>query len=173
MMNTSKLKYPVRFLLFKWLKMLFVVSSVLFFGRIKGQEVEVLKVDYVVADSTIEISYTLHGAADQKYRVGVELKRSSNAAFSIVPKDVTGDVGKGKFAGSNRKITWKYLSDYHPDVDASDYYFNITAEPVKRSKWYYWAGGAAIVAAVAILVLLSGGSDDPATSSLPLPPAHP
>lgn len=172
-MKTSRSKYPVRILRFKWLKMLFVVSAVLFFGRVTGQEVKVQNVDYVVADSTIEISYTLQGDPSKKYVVDVELKRSSNAAFSIIPQAVTGDVGKGKFTGSNRKIIWKYLSDYHPDANASDYYFNITAEPVKRSKWYYWAGGAAIVAAVAILVLMSGGSDDPATSGLPLPPAHP
>lgn len=108
------------------------------------------------------ISYELHAPADSTYDVSIVLKRKSDTSFSVMPRTVSGDIGRGKFAGGRREIRWEYRRDLAHELLGNDYFFVVTAVAVTEERgwpwWYYAAGG--VVAGGAIIAIVFGNSDD-------------
>jgi hypothetical protein len=77
--------------------------------------------------------------------VSVVLLREGDPTFRIVPKAVSGSVGKGKYAGANQTIYWNYKRDIQYEPQGDDYYFEIIVEPIKGSNsLYYTVAGVTI-----------------------------
>lgn len=103
----------------------------------------------VLEHNLVVIDYDLLGS-DKKYKVDLIVRRADNPRFSFHPKTVIGDIGKGKFAGKNRKIVWSIDNDLGAemtlDAFASDYYFVVRARRKRSSAWFWITaitGGAA------------------------------
>ena len=138
-------------------------------GAVQAQKVKVDNVHYELKESYVEIWYDLIGEPDKNYKVTVKLKRESDPAFSFTPRSLSGNVGKGRFAGEGRKITWYFSNEFKPAEGVEDYYFEVTA--VKPSKVWIWVAGGALVAGgtTAAILLLTGKKDEPAARSFPIP----
>jgi hypothetical protein len=122
---------------------------------VQAQKTKVDNVSYQLKENTIEISYDLDGKPYKNYKVSVMLRRELYPGFSFKPVSVKGDVGKGWFAGQNRKIIWDFKDEFKPEMQATDYFFEVTAKRPSKA-WIFIVGGAALVGAgVATYFLLS------------------
>ena len=63
--------------------------------------------EWRLAGEVVVITYDLVSDPNLSYEVRVTLTRESNKSFRLVPRSVTGAVGKGKFAGSRMEIRWE------------------------------------------------------------------
>jgi len=126
-------------------------------------------------EGKILIYYTIKGDADKEYEVDVVLKRTSDPSFEMVPGRMTGDIGKGKFAGSQKTIIWHIQPDEEAKLEGEDFYFEVTAAEVKGSSfpWGWVLGGAAVAGGAAAYFILSGGKDSETLNNLPVPPGRP
>ena len=110
-------------------------------------------------------------------KVALILRKESDPQFSYTPEKVTGDVGIGHFLGKNMKILWDTGEEFPNGLEGSDYYFEVSGEPIARvSKGpYLWIGaGAALLAgSIVTYVILSGGEESPQPGGFPYPPGRP
>lgn len=159
----------IRFLI--ELIMLTLLSGLL--SRAEEVKGEVKKVE--IAGDEVTLFYDLRGVADEDYVIQVFLIPSRRPGAARELTAVRGDVGKGKFAGTGRKIVWS-MSEF-PDLEEGETYaFRISVDRPGIS-WYYWAGGGAALAGGAAIILLKGsgqGSTPPGQTpaSNPLPPGR-
>ncbi len=63
-------------------------------------------------DATFEIIYDITGLKDDEYEVTLVMVQDSDPNFHIIPKQVTGKIGVGQFAGENNSIIWNYKKDH-------------------------------------------------------------
>src|SRR5690242_15411759 len=85
-------------------------SAALFALAAKGRADEPVRVTNVrfTADSMrVVITYDLSAPQDGEVDVHVRLRRESQRSFLYTPKLLAGDVGRGRFAGTGRSITWE------------------------------------------------------------------
>ena len=102
----------------------------------------------VLEKNVIVVNYDLIGE-DRRYMVGLTLRRKNTPHYRFEPEVVMGDVGKGKFAGKNRKIVWSLDNEeqekFWIDPYADDFYFEVNAQKRGGAGWF-WAtiliGGA-------------------------------
>ena len=138
-----------------------------------SQTPKVTMVTMEVIGEQIEISYDLIGNPDKKVKIDLVIRRDGNQDFKFKPTRITGDIGKGRFVGENRKIIWDYIAEFTPDPNVYDYFAEVTVKPVKLT-WLYIAGGGILAAGGATAaILLFGGSDGATptqTSGFPIPP---
>lgn len=134
------------------------------------QTIAVERVDFSVKGQTIDIRYDLNGNPKTKYQVSVVLLRRDQPDFQLVPKKVQGDIGKGKFAGQNRSIIWDFTDEFQMGTNVADYYFQVTAKPVKNRTLLYGGIGSAIVVGTVVAILAGGESEG---KPIDLPPARP
>ena len=127
-----------------WMLLLPGILALLTFHSGYAQKTRVDNVSYQLKDNTIEISYDLDGKPYKNYKVSVLLKRELYPDFLIEPVSVKGDVGKGWFAGQNRKIIWDFKDEFKPEMQATDYFFEVTAKKPSKA-WIFIVGGAALV----------------------------
>ncbi len=131
-----------------------------------------------VAGDVVVITYDLIGDSNLAYDVQVTLTRESNKSFKLVPRAVTGSVGRGKFAGTRMEIRWNYKQDVPQGLEGEDYAFEFVINIVREegsSNLLYYLGGGALAAGAAAAVLLGGGKKAAATptpTGLPSPPAE-
>ncbi len=130
-------------------------------------------------DGKIFIYYQLNGDPEKEYDVNVVLKRTSVPSFELVPSDLSGNVGKGKYGdGSKKTIIWNLKPEEKAILNGEDFYFIVNAEEVKSGggiPWFVYVGGAALAGGAAVL-LLSKKSDNgggTTTDTFPEPPARP
>lgn len=139
-------------------------------------------------EDRITVTYDLYGS-DETYDVGLILRRTSDPAFLVKPKNVTGAVGKGRFAGTGQRIIWSFKLDYPGGLPpADDYTFDITATrtggdtpaPSASSGGgfpWVWVGVGAVAAGAGAVLLLSGKKDETvgggSATQLPEPPGRP
>ncbi|HTO94023.1 MAG TPA: hypothetical protein VMM80_06605 [Bacteroidota bacterium] len=139
----------------------------------QAQEVrgEVKKVE--IAGNEVTLTFDLKGAADEDYVIAVFLVPSKHPLAARELAAVRGDVGKGRFAGTGRKIIWT-MSEISDLEEGETYGFRITVDK-PGIPWYYWAGGGAAVAGGAALIFIKGStsSPPPTQKSNPLPPDRP
>ena len=132
------------------------------------------------SDGKIFIFYEFQGDKAKDYEVGVKLKRTSDPSFEIIPSQLSGDVGEGKFAGKKNKVTWVLNEDEESQLDGEDFYFDVTALEMEQGggiPWYVFAGGAALAGGTAAILLLgkkdSDGTTPPPSGGFPTPPVRP
>src|SRR5690349_14703437 len=88
----------------------------------------VSNVRFQAEQSKVTITYDLAGSQEDEYDVGVTLRKESDKTFKLVPADLQGDAGRGRFAGQHRKITWNLSKELPQGLAGSDYYFEVSAE---------------------------------------------
>lgn len=130
------------------------------------------------AEGKVLIHYFLHDQPDKEYEIDAELKKTGEPSFSLKPKNMTGDIGTGKFAGRQCTITWNVDKSEEDVLGAGeDFYFEVTAEEVKAGSSWYWyvLGAAALGGGAATYLLLKKDNKDntSAASSLAAPPGRP
>ncbi len=149
-----------------------------FFLAIKpalSQEVEVTNVAFSLVDSNVVVNYNLSGPKSRLYSVSLILRRESDRAFKFIPIDVTGDIGKGRFEGGDRKIIWHIYSDIPVGLSGIDYYFQVRATLLGGggASWLYYVGGAILVGGTAAVLYKSGVIGKSTAAPFPAPPARP
>jgi|WetSurMetagenome_2_1015567.scaffolds.fasta_scaffold171199_1 hypothetical protein len=156
----------------------FLILLVLFSGRAFAQE----KIDasFEQKEDKIYIYYQLKGDWQKDYEIEkVVLKRKNDPSFQLNPSDLSGNIGKGKFAAGRQTIVWSVDEDEQNILaelsNANDFFIEITASEVKGgSTWYYYVGGAALLGGGAALLLGKKGSSTETTSTnFPTPPGRP
>ena len=115
---------------------------------------KVKNVRFEILGTQLVIRYDL-AAPNDTYKVRVVLRKESESGFVYVPRLLSGDVGEGEFAGTNRQVTWDFLAEFPGGLDGDDFYFVVEAEkaPWKLSPWYYIAGGVVAVGAASVYLL--------------------
>jgi hypothetical protein len=121
------------------------------------------------------ISYDLEEPEGGTYVLALELRRESDRSFSLVPTNITGDIGELKSGGGRKVIKWEYLKDFPFGLTGEDYYFKIEVSRSGGFPWL-WVGLGTAAAAGAVVVIMAGKSSTPpapqGTVDLPLPPAR-
>ena len=133
------------------------------------------------SDGKIFIFYEFQGDRNKDFEVNVKLKRTSDPNFEIIPSQLSGDIGEGKFAGKKNKITWVLNEDEESQLEGEDFYFDVTALEIAQGGgilWYVFAGGAALAGGTVAILLLGkkdsdGTTTPPTTSGFPTPPIRP
>ncbi len=74
----------------------------------------------------IHIYYDLN-ATGGKFNVKLDLSTDGGKTFTIVPKSVSGDIGKGVKPGENKHIVW-YASRDYKTLTGTNFVFRVTAE---------------------------------------------
>jgi len=144
--------------------------------RKKDEEPKVTNIRWVMKSDMIVVNYDLVGSADAKYEVDIAMKNEKDAAFSVVPASVDGDVGQGSFAGPNREIRWYYRHDYPKGFEGIGYYIEIHVKTIsdQSNLLYYIIGAAAVTGGVIALVVGKGqNSGGGGVTYLPMPPGRP
>lgn len=138
---------------------------------------KVTNVDFEPKQNKIFITYDLDGEKDTEYEIGVVLKREEFSGFIFRPKLLTGDVGEGIKPGKGKEIVWDVTKEYHIDPDATDFYFEVTAQKISGGiAWYYYVGAAVLGSGTAAVLLLGKKSEEesPVTKTpIGTPPGRP
>lgn len=129
---------------------------------------------YETLEEKILVHYELNGDDSKEYDISLVVKRTSDKKFEYKPSNISGDVGKGKFATGKRTISW-ILSKKEIDLfsEGDDFYFEVGADLIKGGiSWYYYVGGAVLAGGGAALFLLKPKTTS-TTETLPTPPGRP
>jgi hypothetical protein len=136
-------------------------------------------IDVQYEDDRVVITYDLIGAPKDVYEVKIVFLKKSDPAFRVVPETISGNIGRGEFAGSGRSIIWEFRKDKPEGFSiADDYYFQMTVRRVGGEgggfPWLWVGLGAVAVGGGAAAVILSGNrgttGGTTATGDLPAPP---
>src|SRR6266850_5800090 len=73
---------------------------------------QIRNIRFESADTQVTVYYDLDGPADQEFDVRIILRRENQKAFAYIPRLLTGDVGRGRFAGRNRKVVWEVKKEF-------------------------------------------------------------
>lgn len=164
----------------KFFYCLLIIFSFLFTSQaIFPQQKIQASFDY--SDGKIFIFYEFKGDKTHDYGIDIVLKRTSVPDFQLVPENLSGDVGEGKFADKKCKIIWELNTDEESMLEGEDFYFDITATEISAGggiPWYIFAGGAAVAGGTAAILLLGkkdngGTTETPISGSFPTPPFRP
>jgi hypothetical protein len=134
--------------------------------RVSNQEVR-------IEGEVAFISYDLEAPEGGTYVIAVELRRESDRSFSLVPINITGDIGEVTAGGPKKIIRWEYLKDFPFGLSGEDYYFKIEASRPGGFPWLWVGLGSAAAAGAAVVILAGKSSTSPAPpgmTELPLPP---
>ncbi|MEI6435023.1 MAG: hypothetical protein WCP32_09280 [Bacteroidota bacterium] len=135
----------------------------------RAQKIKVDNIGYELKDDNIQIHYDLIGEPAKNYKVSVVLKREQSPGFMFKPKSLVGDIGKGKFAGTDRRIIWNFINEFKPEEGVTDYYFEVTAKKPGKAWIYILGGGILAGGATAAVILLSGKKDEADPKIFPQP----
>ena len=103
------------------LKLVLLIGIVLLCNPLTAQEIS--DVSFELVDQNINIYYTLSPVSSDDFKITLALKRTSLQSFNYIPEDISGDIGEGKFSGTNRKIVWLVSNDEMNMFDGDDFYF--------------------------------------------------
>lgn len=152
-----------------------LISLVLSLVTLNGFAQEITNVTFEAQQDKIIIYYDLAGDKDQEYEVSLVLRREEYTGFVFIPRSIEGDAGKGKFAGTKRKIVWTAARDYRIDPELDDYYFEVKVKEISGGiPWYYYVG-AAVLGGGAAAALLLGKDNETTEDRQPIgpPPVRP
>ncbi|RPI73185.1 MAG: hypothetical protein EHM47_06620 [Ignavibacteriales bacterium] len=154
------------------IKIFVLILFLLPLGSICSQER--VSATFEAIEGKILIHYSIKGEQENEYEVEVVLKRTGDPSFELVPDEMSGDIGKGKFAGSQRTIVWHITPEEEAQLEGEDFYFEVTALEIKEGgfPWGWVVGGAAAAGGAALYFILSGDKEE-TTSNLPGPPGRP
>jgi hypothetical protein len=152
----------------------FVVVVFIFATQnLNGQELrsEITSVE-LKSETEAVITYNLAGDPQAEYEIEVILLSEKDPDFELTLRIVSGDVGKGKFAGEGRTIKWNFGADF-PEVAVGQHYkFKLIVSKVTGGgiPWYVYAGGSVLVGGLAILLVSK--EKPPPPKPIPFPPAR-
>lgn len=161
-----------------------LIGLIVFCGSARGQDK--IDVTFEVGEDKIFIFYYLQGDPDKTYDVNAVLRKSGDPAFRMIPKEMSGDLGEGKFANRKSTIIWNMNKDEEAALEGVDFYFEVTAGEVnEKSSWYWYVlGAAAAGGGAAAYLLLSkdkssspsappGSGINPGGGNVAMPPGRP
>jgi len=120
-----------------------------------GEGIKITNISFRLVGPRVVITYDLEGPESDMFRTRLSLRKESDSTFIVVPIKVGGDVGEGVYPGTNKQITWDFLSEFPGGLEGTDYYFTVDAEVYSpRSNLIYWISGALAVAGAAAAYLL-------------------
>jgi len=161
---------PMKFLCYL-LSLVLIAESIPLSLLYATEEGAVKNVWHTVLGNKVVVYYDLLGVDGQEYDVKVILKRQRDPRFVYEPKNLSGDVGKGKFGGTGRQISWDILREYPQGLDGDDFYFSVTAEAVSSSNLLYYLLAGAAVGAGGFFLLKPKVAD--VDNGYPVPPVRP
>ena len=128
-----------------------------------------------VSPGKIIVYYDLIGPRDEGYEVTLTLRRQSDKSFAYTPKILSGDLGRGLFAGRNRKVIWDTSKEFPQGLGWDDYYFVVSASFVSRgSNVLLWIGAALLAGGAATYFLLTKDKEaSPTITDFPSPQGRP
>jgi hypothetical protein len=155
---------------------LLVSGEVVSNAQSKSSAVE--NVSFSVLNENIIITYDLKGSVNQLYEIKLILRKTSYSDFMYIPQSITGNVGKGQTAGTNKRIIWDIKKDFPEELPGEDFFFEVQVQEINEdSDIFTWVGiGIAAVAAVGAYIFISGNSSDEtngSNSGFPPPPGRP
>src|SRR5437867_2820127 len=100
-----------------------LVQIVFASGAFARDDVRTSNVRFEISGDKVIIHYDLVASADADYVVAVLLKKESDRGFSYSPRNLAGDVGAGKFAGTDRRAVWDMKKEFPQGLEGTDYYF--------------------------------------------------
>lgn len=142
---------------------------------------EVRNVTLEIKEEIAVITFDLIAPYGETYDIIAALIKQGDPTFRIPVKSATGDIGRGKFGGTNRQIQWDWKKDLPSDfAGGPEYSIEITATVVAEGGggWLYYVLGGAVVAG-GVIVLAGGkksgggGQQSAGSVTLPLPPGKP
>ena len=93
------------------------------------QSIKATNVHYEgIDEKTVQINYDLPENLTDELMISIKLKNNNKPEFEVIPKTVSGSVGKGHFSGKGQKILWMYLVDVPNGIKDEGYLFDITVE---------------------------------------------
>ena len=146
-----------------------------------GDEATIKNVVFKVTGQVVEVYYDLIAPPNFYWNVTLVLKKRFAKGFLYLPLEVSGDVGEKVIPGENKKITWRFASEFPQGLPGEDCFFAVNGEVGTEveggiSSTYWIVGGAAVVGGILTAILLSKGSSTipPVPGgSFPVPPARP
>jgi len=146
------------------------MTILVFVTELLSQTIFCTNVNHIVNGQQIEIRYDFVGDVKVKYKIDVVLKKKNAPDFCFIPKALSGDVGKGRWSGTNRIIFWNFTDDFQFEGDHNDYYFEVTARKIwLTQKVCLYAGSAIVVGTVTAIILGREKEGAP----IELPPTRP
>ena len=155
---------------------IFIALSLLLLASqsLAEEKIQIRNVRFETAGEKVIVHYDLGGPSDWEYKVGITLRKENKKVFAYTPRYVSGDVGQGHFAGSDRQIVWDSRKEFTAGLDTSDFYFEVSAEPVEHGGMGVWIGvGAAVIAGGGIAAILLSKNHEEPPSVFPGPPGRP
>ena len=137
---------------------------------------EKVSATFEAIEGKVIIYYTIKGEAEKEYKIDIVLKRTSVPSFELVPEEMSGDIGTGKFAGNQRTIIWHIKPEEQEKLNGDDFYFEVTATEVEEGggfPWLYVVGGAALAGGAAAYFILKKDETGGETTNFPVPPGRP
>lgn len=102
----------------------FIFTACICFIPNKGvaQSFHARNVHFRTIDEKIEIFYDLPVNMDS-IEVKIVFRKKSTPQFRYTPRFLRGDIGKGVFSGTNKKIVWNIKKEPPSVFTGSDFYF--------------------------------------------------
>ncbi len=128
-------------------------------GAVKEAVKDVRFRTYRAYGDKVHIHYTLEGKG--AYEVFLRLSDDGGRTFSIVPRTVSGDVGKGVKPGRDKRVIWEVLRDVRR-LEGDDFVFEVVAIRNRNRRPLMMFLGLAAAAAVGMAVASMGqeGQED-------------
>lgn len=86
------------------------------------QNVSNIRVD-LRSESEVIITYDLDGEAGAQYEIRVFLLREDDPAFRLRLSNAVGDIGRGRSAGKDLRISWNSRADFPEAIEGAQYRF--------------------------------------------------
>jgi hypothetical protein len=132
----------------------------------KEPEAKVANARWSVQGNEIVIVFELIAPADKTYKISVVLRREGDKSFAVVPKNVSGAIGEGKYAGQ-REVRWAFRKDVPTGLTGNDFWFEISADEIIET-----GGAAAVLAGGVIYGIVNASKPASGPAKLPTPPLN-
>ena len=157
-----------------------MINASAFAASSSSQQSKIQHVRFNMYGSSVVINYDLLGDPSAKYKVSLVLRKGSDLSFVYFPKELSGDIGIGRFVGQRRQIVWAISQEFPKGLEGNDFYFVVQAQEIEQktnSQILTWIGsGVAVLAAAATFVILKNNkleTGSPTSSGLPSPLGQP
>ena len=127
-------------------KYIFILLIIItgFAGLVFGQTIENVRFRQTEDDKVV-ISYNIAGGEGQTFEVSLSVSDDGGQNYLIIPRTVSGDVGKNVKGGRSKTITWDVLSDIRR-LEGNSFVFKVTAKSaggltIAGIEWVFIKGG--------------------------------